>query len=790
MFMIFKPRQECKYSESEIIDFSRKHNLHVKTAEILLSRGIDTDEKFFKFTNPSLDDLKDPFSLSGMKECVERIQYAIEHNQSVLIFGDYDVDGISATAILYNFLQDKLATLNYFLPNRYVDGYGLTIECAKKVIQKFHPELIITVDCGISCAEEVEYIKSQGIDIIITDHHEVPEVMPKTIVVDAKKKDETYGFDGLCGAGVALKVVQAFVGKDGLDKYLPICAIATVSDIVPLVDENRAIVKLGLERQDFLPQGIKMLLKNLKIDQIISSSISFKIAPKINAAGRMGNAYTSLNLYISNDKAELSKSLKTLDFQNTKRQSLSQQIYEECLAEIRQNRLFEKNAIILKSKKWDSGLLGIACARLVDDFYCPVFLFSEVDGELKGSVRSVDSINIHEVLTSCSDFLDTFGGHSMAAGLSLKVEKFDEFKEKIFDYLKNNLSRQDYLPIKNYDVKIDAGELNINFANQLQILEPFGCENPNPLFLVEYKDCLASKLVGHENHLNLTIEKRLKCISFNSSEYFDDYIYSSKKQSILEIQLNTYGKKTYVKGIVKNTLFFGYGDKLQNIASGREIKQFLSENPYKNPIKFFEIEKIYDLLTELMQYKTGVAVVISNQKTYFELKSTLEKFDLNHFVGGSQSKFAENCLVFALEDIQSLSNYKHIVFCDGLFEKNFLSEFNGKVYVASNKNFRIENLNFDRDIFGNVYVAFKNVVAKKLSYDNELELYEDVKKSNPALNKLSYSQFVLCFYTFRQLDIIKIKNLDKYEIELDDSQKTKLENSKFYNQLNFLSKIK
>ena len=789
-FMIFKPRQENKFSESEIKKFGERNKISFKTAEILLNRNIDTDEKFYKFTNPSLDDLKDPFALSGMKECFDRIKDAIDKNQSILIFGDYDVDGISATAILYKFLKDKISTINYFLPNRYVDGYGLTIDTAKKVIDKFHPDLIITVDCGISCAKEVEYIKSQGIDIIITDHHEVPEEMPNTIVVDAKKKDEQYGFDGLCGAGVALKVVQAFVGKENLNEYLPICAIATVSDIVPLVDENRAIVKLGLSRQEYLPQGIKMLLKNLKIDEIVSSSISFKIAPKLNAAGRMGNAYPALKLYIFDDKQELAKCLKTLDFQNTKRQALSQQIYEECLSEIKQNRLFEQSAIILKSKNWDSGLLGIACARLVDDFYRPVFLFSDVDGELKGSVRSVDSINIHTVLSCCSSFLDTFGGHSMAAGLSLKTENFEIFKSQILEYLQKNATKTDYLPVKMYDIKINSNQLNLQFAKELQLLEPFGCENPNPMFLVEYKDCLVSKLAGHDNHLNLTIDKTLKCIAFNSGEYFDDYLYSNKKQSILEIQINKFGKNTTVKGIIKNTLFFGYGEKLQNIASGRQLKQIYAQNPYTNSIKFFEIDRLFELLTELLKNENGVAVVVSNQKTYFELKSIFDRFELNYFVGGSQSKSAENCLVFALDGIESLANYRHIIFCDGLFEKNFLNGYEGKIYCASNQNFRVENLNFDRAMFGNVYITIKDLITTKQEFHNELELYEKIKKSNKVLSKLSYSQFVLCFYTFLQLEIIRIVDNKEFLLQIDENKKTNLENSKFYNQLHFLSKIK
>ena len=297
-------------------------------------------------------------------------------------------------------------------------------------------------------------------------------------------------------------------------------------------------------------------------------------------------------------------------------------------------------------------------------------------------------------------------------------------------------------------------------------------------------------MAGHENHLNITIDKKLKCIAFNSGDYFDDYLYSDQKQSILEIQINNFGKKTSVKGIVKSTLFFGYGQNLQNIASGRQIKQLYAGKPYANPIKFFEIDKLFNLLTDLLKNESGVAIVVSNQKTYVELKSIFDKFELNHFVGGSQSKFAENCLIFALDGIESLANYKQIVFCDGLFEKNFLNGFDGQIYCASNQNFRVENLNFDRSMFGNVFITIKDLIKTKQEFHNELELYEKIKRANKVLNKLSYSQFVLCFYTFLQLEIIKYKDKNEFLLQIDESKKTNLENSKFYNQLHFLSKIK
>ncbi|MBR4124017.1 MAG: DHH family phosphoesterase, partial [Clostridia bacterium] len=328
--MIFK-EVISQHSVSEINNFAKANNLSFNMAKLLMQRGIDTDQKFIKFTSPCLQDLRDPFLLSGMRDCHNRIQKAIDKNERVLIFGDYDVDGISAVTIMHKFLKDKISNLFYFLPNRYEDGYGLSIDCSKKIIEQYNPQLIITVDCGISCEKEVEYIKSQGVDIIVTDHHEIPEILPSTIVVDPKLPNQQYGFDGLCGAGVAMKVIETFVGRDSLDEYLPVCAIATISDIVPLVDENRAIVKLGLKKQNLLPEGIKMLITECKIPDLNSQAVSFKLAPKLNATGRMGNAYFSLDLFISDDEQTLNNSLKKVIELNVTRQKLSQQIYDECI---------------------------------------------------------------------------------------------------------------------------------------------------------------------------------------------------------------------------------------------------------------------------------------------------------------------------------------------------------------------------------------------------------------------------------------------------------------------------
>ena len=326
-----------KFSSDEVAKISKKFNLSPIVVELLFSRDYTTEEQISKFLNPKIEDLYDPYLLKDMDRAVERIKNAIKNNEKVLIFGDYDVDGVSASAILIKYFSSINFYVDYYLPNRYIDGYGLTNATIDKVKEMFNPTLIITVDCGIACFNEVEYAKTLGIDTIVTDHHDIPEVVPNTIVVNAKLPDQKYPFSQLCGTGVALKLVHAMSDLETAKKYLAICALATISDIVPLVDENRAIVKLGLERfEKDLPLGIKMLIKDSKLSyNILASDVSFRLSPKINAAGRMGDASVALKLFIEEDKILLKNTIDNLNNLNINRQALCNEVYDDALLKLR-----------------------------------------------------------------------------------------------------------------------------------------------------------------------------------------------------------------------------------------------------------------------------------------------------------------------------------------------------------------------------------------------------------------------------------------------------------------------
>ena len=320
--MEFRKIADKNISIERIREVSQKFSVTESVAEVLLRRDISTDDEISSFLNPSLNNLHDPMLLDDMPEVVEKIKDSIKNNKRILIFGDYDVDGISASYILLDYFEQLGAIVDAFLPNRYIDGYGLTIEALEKEIQRFRPDLIITVDCGITGVKEVEYIKSKGIDVIITDHHNCPDVLPDCLIIDAKKPNQKYPFSEICGTGVAFKLVEAMSDRKTALKYLPITAFATVADIVPLIDENRAIVKFGLaEPLSSFPLGVASLAKEMKITgNLTSQDVGFKLAPKINAAGRMGNAKHSLDLYRETDKSKITKMVAKLLSYNTERQ--------------------------------------------------------------------------------------------------------------------------------------------------------------------------------------------------------------------------------------------------------------------------------------------------------------------------------------------------------------------------------------------------------------------------------------------------------------------------------------
>ena len=535
--------------EKKVEKISSKYNLNKLISTILANRNITTEEEIRLFLSPTRKDFHNPFLIKDMEKSVERIIKAIENNEKVTIYGDYDVDGITSITVLKSFLKDRGLETSQYIPNRLNEGYGLNNNAIEKIKQQ-GCDLMITVDCGISAINEINYASSLGIETIITDHHEPGNEIPKAFaVIDNKRKDSKYPFRELAGVGVVFKLIQAIGIKLGLKeeeylKYLDIVCVGTISDIVPLVDENRVIAKLGLMLiRQTRNIGLKSIIDTSGYTKIDSNSISFGIAPRINACGRMGKAEDALELFLSKNYNEVSELAKKLNDYNKLRQDTEKEIYENAIKQIEQNKLDKNNSIIVGGHNWHHGVIGIVSSKITEMYFKPSILLSfEEDGIGTGSGRSIPGFDLHEALTKCLGSVEKFGGHSMAVGLTVKKEKFEEFKKE-FEQIATNSNVSEIMPIINIDAKIDFSAINKDMVESLKQLEPFGEGNKMPVFVFKNLKIDSIRALSEGKHLKLTLKEGstvVNAIGFNIGNLADEYRIGDKIDVVGVLEVNNF----------------------------------------------------------------------------------------------------------------------------------------------------------------------------------------------------------------------------------------------------------
>ncbi len=522
----------CDIDKEKVNILEKEYNLNKLLALVLSNRGIEGKD-LKKYLEPTRSDFYDPFLMPDMEKAVERILKAIENKEKILIYGDYDVDGITSTTVLKSFFRDRgIATLEY-IPNRLNEGYGLNKEAIKK-ISELKVNLVITVDCGITAIEEIDYANSLGMDVIVTDHHEPGEKLPNTIaVVDCKRKDNIYPFRELAGVGVAFKLCQAISIKLGLEekeylKYLDIVAVGTIADVVPLIDENRVITKLGMKLLNVTKNyGLKALINLSGFSKIDSTTVAFGIAPRLNACGRMGHAYEALNLLFSNNINEAIENAKNIIEYNTQRQSLEKKIYDEAITMIEKENIKELNSIVLGGNDWHHGVVGIVASRITELYYKPCILvcFENNEDIGRGSGRSIQGFDLHQALMKCDDILENFGGHTMAIGLSIKKENIDLLQEKV-EEIANKYNIKDMIPIINIDALINIDEITKEMVESLRILEPLGEANKLPIFAFEKLKIINIRSLSDGKHIKLTLKSEnntiVDSIGFNLGYFINE----------------------------------------------------------------------------------------------------------------------------------------------------------------------------------------------------------------------------------------------------------------------------
>ncbi len=484
-------------------------NVSSIVAHLLLQRGITNFYEAKSFFRPSLESLHDPFLMNGMQEATQRVIRALTTNEKICVYGDYDVDGTCSAALMYLFLKELGANVETYIPNRITEGYGVSITSID-ILKERGINLLITVDCGITAVEEIAHAKKLGIETIVCDHHQPKDILPDAYaVLDPIKPGCTYPFKHLSGAGVAFKLAVAVgerIGKKDMAlKYLDLVALAGAADIVPLLDENRILVKEGIDLINTNPRpGILALIKGARMEpgNLSAGQIVFTIAPRINAVGRLGDAIRAVELFTTDNPKKALELAQVLEDENIERRKIDEMTFSHAMQLVDSEIDFDANlGIVLHYEDWHPGVIGIVASRLVEKFHRPAVMLTTIDGVAKGSARSVPGFNIYEALQNCDDLLLQFGGHEAAAGLAVEIDKLDEFKQRFNAVLRQSMTSENIIHEINIDAKISFSEISPKFLRVLDQFAPFGPGNMRPVFLSENVSLVYAPRIVGSNHI-------------------------------------------------------------------------------------------------------------------------------------------------------------------------------------------------------------------------------------------------------------------------------------------------
>lgn len=487
--------------------------------QLLLQRKIETYEQAKKFFNPSLKDLHNPFEMKDMDKAVQRILQAIENQENILIYGDYDVDGTTAVSLFYLFLSELYNNVTYYVPDRYKEGYGVSFQGINYASDN-NISLIITLDCGIKAIDKVDYAKEKGIDVIVCDHHTPSSELPKAVaILNPKQKECSYPYDELCGCGIAFKLAQAINivlerPESFVFKYLDLVAIAIAADIVPVTGENRILLAQGLSLINEKPSiPVRKLLQIAK-QPYTTTDLVFVVAPRINAAGRIAHANLVIELLTQKQEKEIISKAYEIEYLNDKRKRLDEEITQEALVQIIENQEENKKTTVVFQPFWHKGVIGIVASRLIENYYRPTLVFTKNEDKLVASARSVSGFNIYNALEACQEYLEQFGGHKYAAGLTIKEENYNKFKEAFERIVSQTIDKELLEQRINIDLEIKLEDVSSIFFETLKRFAPFGPENMTPVFLSKGVKAKEFRAVGDGSHLRIVLTNIEETVSF------------------------------------------------------------------------------------------------------------------------------------------------------------------------------------------------------------------------------------------------------------------------------------
>lgn len=794
--MIYKKKWTLKHfgkiKESKL---SAEIGISPEISQILKNRDIITEKDAQIFMNPSLEYLRDPFLMKDMKKGVDRIKKAIEKNEKICIYGDYDVDGVSSTSILILYFKSIGYNVNYYIPNRLKEGYGISNEALEKINDR-GCDLLISVDCGITSAKEVEFAKSLGMDVIITDHHECQDEVPNAIaVINPKQEDCTYPYDFLCGCGVAFKLIQALTPpekfKTSMYDYLEIVTLATICDIVPLKDENRIIVKNGLKMmRNGNNIGLKELIKVCGIDahQVKSSHIGYSVGPRINAAGRLGYSYLGVELFTSDDSAKAKEIALELEEKNTERQLIESKMYSEAEEIISNNPAYQDDKVlVIANKGWQHGIIGIVASKLTEKYYKPTILLTIEDGIATGSARSIKGFNIFEALFKCKDLMSKFGGHDQAAGLSMDAKNIDELTKRINDIADYNLSKEDMIENIKVEYELEENQVSLDLVDQLHLLEPFGMSNPTPRFIM--RDLVLSSIgfVGAaKQHLKITLQNNFvyEAIGFNMAYLADEFTRGDKVDVLFQLDENNYNNNRKVQFLLKDMRIAHPKSAIKDFTSIKLFSKIVPQdvnNLYKinynleqkginnNNFGQNEISNIFNVKCDNYTsinifnfFKENTLVICNTLNGFFRAYSDLslieEEFDVEY---GLISKNTHKIiLIFSPHlDKLDLNIYNNIILYDFLYNKEEYSYLLDK--INKNSNF-VKYYDEKSKLYLNSII--ENIIPERSEFIFIYKYCITNKHIEITLNKIKPVFGIMPLKLFVILSVFREFNLLKYNI--------------------------
>ena len=786
--MIYNKKWTLKYKgEVKETNLSKKINISPEISQILNNRGIENEKDAEIFMNPSLEYLRDPFLMKDMKKSTERIKKAIENKERIYIYGDYDVDGVSSTSILYLYFKSIGFPVKYYIPNRLEEGYGINEDAIKK-IHDDGCDLIITVDCGITSVKEVELANELGIDVIITDHHECQSEIPDAYaIVNPKQEDCNYPFDMLCGCGVAFKMIQALTDeeefKTSMFDYLEIVTLATICDIVPLIDENRIIVKNGLKlMKEGKNLGLRELIKvcGIETNKIGSSHIGFSIGPRINASGRLGYSYLGVQLFTTDNEDEAKEIANILEGKNIERQMIESKMYKEAEEILSSDERFKDDKVLVIAKEgWQHGIIGIVASKLTEKYYKPTILLTIEDGEATGSARSIKGFSIFDALVSCKDLMNKFGGHEQAAGLALDAKNIDELRVRINEIADYNLSKEDLIEnIKvEYELKEDSATLDL--VDNLHKLEPFGLSNPSPRFIM--RDLLLTnifKMGKNKQHLKIIVEnkKSYECVGFNMAYLADNFQLGDKVDILFQVDENNYNNERKVQFLLKDIRLSHPKSAVTNNLSMKLFEKISPENKDSlYSVNTSEEDLVIDIdgykNINIFDYIEEDTLVITNTlngfyRALWDIYLTDVEYEINfNYINEKNNKVQ---LIFSPNiDKIDLKRYNRVILYDYLYNKEEYSYLNKNILNSDNiiKYYGEEDKIYLKNIVDNIVPSREEFINiyKQMLMSKELHL---------NLDEIKRVFKILPLKTFIILKVFKELNLLNFEMNYEDNTVT------------------